>query len=91
MQTLTLTSTSKRNDSSSSLLMLGLAAALARCAFTFLLGGAWVEMILAFFGAGIGNAVRCKRSKHYLTLVLCTRFRSRRPARCTQAVSRLPK
>ena len=30
------------------------------------------EMIRAFFGAGIGNAVRCKRSKHYLTLVLCT-------------------
>ena len=52
--------------------MLGLAAALACCALTFLLGGAWVEMILAFFGAGIGNAVRCKRSKHYLTLVLCT-------------------
>lgn len=52
--------------------MLGLVAALACCAFTFLLGGAWVEMILAFFGAGIGNAVRCKRSKHYLTLVLCT-------------------
>ena len=28
-------------------------------------------MILAFFGAGIGNTVRCKRSKHYPTLVLC--------------------
>jgi len=54
------------------LLILGLAAALACCAFTFLLGGAWVEMILAFFGAGIGNAVRCKRSKHHRTLVLCT-------------------
>ncbi|WP_330428040.1 threonine/serine exporter family protein [Butyricicoccus sp. AM05-1] len=57
---------------SNSLLMLGLAAALACCALTFLLGGAWVEMILAFFGTGIGNAVRCKRSKHYRTLVLCT-------------------
>ena len=53
-------------------LMLGLAAALACGAFTFLLGGGWVEMILAFFGAGIGNAVRCKLSKHHLTLVLCT-------------------
>lgn len=52
--------------------MLGLAAALACGAFTFLLGGGWVEMILAFFGAGIGNAVRCKLSKHHLTLVLCT-------------------
>lgn len=53
-------------------LMLGLAAALACGAFTFLLGGGWVEMILAFFGAGIGSAVRCKLSKHHLTLVLCT-------------------
>jgi uncharacterized membrane protein YjjP (DUF1212 family) len=52
--------------------MLGLAAALACGAFTFLLGGGWVEMILAFFGAGIGNAIRCKLSKHHLTLVLCT-------------------
>ena len=33
---------------------LGLAAALACCAFTFLLGGGPVEMILAFLCAGIG-------------------------------------
>lgn len=52
-------------------LMLGLAAALACGAFTFLLGGGWVEMMLAFFGAGIGNAIRCKLGKHHLTLFPC--------------------
>ena len=36
---------------------LGLAAALACCAFTFLLGGGPLEMILAFAGAGIGNCL----------------------------------
>ena len=34
---------------------LGLAAALACCAFTFLLGGGPIEMVLAFIAAGIGN------------------------------------
>lgn len=51
--------------------MLGLAAALACGAFTFLLGGGWVEMLLAFCGAGVGNAIRCKLMKHHLTLFLC--------------------
>lgn len=37
---------------------LGLAAALACCAFTFLLGGGPVEMILAFIAAGVGNIIR---------------------------------
>ena len=37
---------------------LGLASAIACCAFTFLLGGGPVEMICAFFGAGAGNFVR---------------------------------
>ena len=37
---------------------LGLAAAIACCAFTFLLGGGPMEMICAFFGAGMGNFVR---------------------------------
>lgn len=37
---------------------LGLASAIACCAFTFLLGGGPVEMICAFFGAGVGNFVR---------------------------------
>ncbi len=37
---------------------LGLAAAIACCAFTFLLGGGPMEMICAFFGAGVGNFVR---------------------------------
>lgn len=37
---------------------LGLASAIACCAFTFLLGGGPMEMICAFFGAGVGNFVR---------------------------------
>lgn len=49
---------------------MGLAAALACGAFTFLLGGGLTEMICAFFGAGIGNYVRSKFTKHHLTLVL---------------------
>lgn len=39
---------------------LALASAMACCAFTFLLGGGIIEMICAFFGAGIGNYVRKK-------------------------------
>lgn len=50
---------------------LGLAAALACSAFTFLLGGGPVEMLLAFFGAGVGNFLRCKLAKHHFTLFLC--------------------
>ena len=34
---------------------LGLAAAIACCGFTFLLGGGPIEMFCAFVGAGIGN------------------------------------
>ena len=49
---------------------LGLAAALACCAFTFLLGGGPVEMILAFLCAGIGNVIRTKLIKHNFTLFL---------------------
>lgn len=37
---------------------IGLAAAFACCAFTFLLGGGPVEMICAFLGAGAGSFVR---------------------------------
>ena len=50
---------------------LGLAAAIACCGFTFLLGGGPIEMFCAFLGAGIGNFIRCKLSKHHLTLFLC--------------------
>lgn len=50
---------------------LGLASALACGAFTFLLGGGPIEMLLAFLGAGIGNAIRCKLTKHHFTLFLC--------------------
>ena len=37
---------------------LGLAAAVACCAFTFLLGGGPIEMFCAFLGAGAGNFLR---------------------------------
>lgn len=50
---------------------LALAAALACGSFTFLLGGGVVEMMCAFVGTGIGNYIRCKLSKHHLTLFLC--------------------
>ena len=49
---------------------LGLAAALACCGFTFLLGGGLVEMALAFIAAGIGNLIRTKLIKHHYTLFL---------------------
>ena len=50
---------------------LGFAAALACGGFTFLLGGGPMEMLCAFIGAGIGNFIRCKLSKHHFTLFLC--------------------
>lgn len=50
---------------------LGFAAALACSAFTFLLSGGPVEMLLAFLGAGVGNFLRCKLAKHHFTLFLC--------------------
>ena len=49
---------------------LGLAAAIACCAFTFLLGGGPAEMILALIAAGIGNLIRTKLIKHHYTLFL---------------------
>ena len=49
---------------------LGLAAAIACSAFTFLLGGGPIEMLCAFVGAGIGNFLRCKLTKHHFTLFL---------------------
>lgn len=50
---------------------LGMAAALACGGFTFLLGGGLIEMLCAFIGAGVGNYVRCKLTKHHFTLFLC--------------------
>ena len=50
---------------------LGLAAAFACSAFTFLLGGGLVEMICAFLGAGCGNYLRSKLLARHLTLFLC--------------------
>lgn len=47
---------------------LGFASALACGAFTFLLGGGIVEIICAFFGAGIGNFVRKKLLERHITL-----------------------
>lgn len=52
-------------------LALGFAAALACGAFTFLLGGGLWEMCFAFLGAGVGNTIRCKLTKHHFTLFLC--------------------
>ena len=52
-------------------LQLGLASGLACCGFTFLLGGGPIEMILAFFGAAVGNFVRMKLIKRHLSLFLC--------------------
>ena len=48
--------------------ILGLAAATACAAFTFLLGGGIVEMLCAFFGAGAGNFVRKKLLDRHITL-----------------------
>ena len=45
---------------------LGFAAALACGGFTFLLGGGPIEMFCAFSGAGLGNFLRCKLTKHHL-------------------------
>ena len=50
---------------------LAVSAALACGAFTFLLGGGMIEMLCAFIGAGIGNYIRCKLTKHHFTLFLC--------------------
>ena len=51
---------------------LGLAAALACCAFTFLLGGGPIEMLFAFIAAGAGNLIRTKLIKHHFTLFFKT-------------------
>ncbi len=52
-------------------LKLGLAAAFACAAFTFLLGGGPAEMICAFIGAGTGNYLRSKLINKQFTLFLC--------------------
>ena len=52
-------------------LQLGLAAALACGAFTFLLGGGPIEMLLAFLGAGVGQYVRARLTQRHLTLFGC--------------------
>lgn len=52
-------------------IVLGLAAAFACSAFTFLLGGGPIEMLCAFCGAGFGNYVRCQMIRKHLTLFLC--------------------
>ena len=49
---------------------LGLAAAFACAAFTFLLGGGPVEMICAFIGAGLGNFLRSHLIRRHYTLYL---------------------
>ena len=49
----------------------GLAAALACCAFVFLLGGGPVEMVCCFVGAGIGNWLRGIMIRRSWTLLAC--------------------
>lgn len=50
---------------------LGLAAAFACGAFTFLLGGGIPEMVCAFLGAGIGQFLRSKMLGRKITLIAC--------------------
>lgn len=50
---------------------LGLAAAIACGAFTFLLGGGIPEMVCAFLGAGIGQFLRSKMLGCKITLIAC--------------------
>ncbi|GEM_PF-11527 len=49
----------------------GLASAIACCAFTFLLGGGIPEMICAFFGAGAGNWLRRRMLDRKIALIGC--------------------
>ena len=49
---------------------LGLAAALACSAFTFLLGGGVIEMLLVFIASGIGNYIRTRMIHRHFTLLL---------------------
>ncbi len=51
-------------------LTLGLAAGFACCGFTLLLGGGPIEMLCAFFGAGIGNYLRVQLIHRKFTLAL---------------------
>lgn len=53
-------------------LKLGLAAAFACSAFTFLLGGGLIEMICAFIGAGAGQYLRARLIRKHYTLYMCT-------------------
>ena len=48
---------------------LGLAAAFACSAFTFLLGGGLVEMCCAFLGAGVGNFIRKQMLERNISLL----------------------
>lgn len=50
---------------------LGLAAAFACGAFTFLLGGGIPEMVCAFLGAGVGQFLRSKMLGRKITLIAC--------------------
>ncbi|MCM1133566.1 MAG: threonine/serine exporter family protein [Ruminococcus flavefaciens] len=47
---------------------LALASACACCAFTYLLGGGYIEMICAFLGAGAGNLIRKLLLERHITL-----------------------
>ncbi|WP_338215371.1 threonine/serine ThrE exporter family protein [Lacticaseibacillus salsurivasis] len=59
----------QRRSGNFSPLQVGLASALACAAFVFLLGGGPIEMLCAFFGAGVGNYTRRKMIDRHITLV----------------------
>lgn len=61
----------EKKKSNYSPLLLGLAAAFACGAFTFLLGGGVPEMICAFLGAGVGQFVRVLMARRRITLLAC--------------------
>lgn len=48
---------------------LALGSAAACCAFVFLLGGGWIEMLCSFIGAGAGTYARKKMGEHHITLL----------------------
>ena len=63
--------TIKRKKGNYTAWQVGLAAAFACSAFTFLLGGGYPEMICAFIGAGLGNYVRKKMLERRIALLAC--------------------
>lgn len=51
-------------------LQLGLASGFACSAFSFLLGAGWIEMLLTFLGAFVGNSMRVYMARKHISLFL---------------------